>query len=803
VHLVRTRPSDGPPVGPAAPTAFLVGLLTSRSGPVAGLACLVGLAAGLAGLSMTVGLDERGWVVGLVVGLAGSALLTRSMARRAVVVLGPGDRVTAVRAVLVGCVTALSVGNVGGTAPLVTLAAVALVLDAVDGRVARRTSTVSAFGARFDLEVDAFLILVLSVLVAGDLGWTTGGWVLVIGLARYAFVVAGWVLPWLRRTAPPRPWCKVVAAVQGVALTVAAADVLPDRVVLVLLAASLGLLVESFGRETVWLVRHRHDSGALAADNLDGPLVLTGLAVLVVWFALVAPDQVLLLTPGSFVRLPLEAVALVALALVLPPRPRRVVAGLVGVVLGLLTIVKVFDMGFFVVLDRPFDTVIDWRYLGSAIGVVYDSAGLPAAVVAVSAATLLATAVLVLLPLAVVRLSGVVSRHRSVSVQGAVSVSAVWVVVAALGVQASADVPLASTSLSSYAYGQVSRIPSEIADQKAFERAAASDPLRGVPAADQLTGLRGKDVVLAFVESYGRVAVQGSSFSPGVDAVLDSSTAELRAAGFSMRSAFLTSPTFGAVSWLAHSTLQSGLWVDSQQRYDAIVTSRRLTLSDVFRSAGWRTVGDVPANTHDWPQGRFYHYDHVYDSRNVGYRGPRFGYPTMPDQYTLDALQRLELAPTHRRPVLAEVDLLSSHAPWSRTPHLVDQASVGDGSVFDGMPAGLPSEKQVWTSPDRVRAAYGASIQYTLTALVTFLKTYATDNTVLVMLGDHQPATVVSGQDSGHDVPVTIIAKDPAVLQRISSWSWQDGMHPSPAAPVWRMDQFRDRFLSAYGSITR
>ena len=106
---------------------------------------------------------------------------------------------------------------------LVALATVALVLDAVDGRVARRTGTASPLGARFDGEVDAFLIVALSVYVAR----TVGAWVLAIGAARYAFLVAEWLLPWMRAPLPPRYWRKVVAATQGIALTVAAADVLP------------------------------------------------------------------------------------------------------------------------------------------------------------------------------------------------------------------------------------------------------------------------------------------------------------------------------------------------------------------------------------------------------------------------------------------------------------------------------------------------------------------------------------------------------------------------------------------------
>jgi hypothetical protein len=523
------------------------------------------------------------------------------------------------------------------------------------------------------------------------------------------------------------------------------------------------------------------------------------LAFVLLWVALTAPDEISRLTPGAFAQIPLEGLLLVTLVLVLPPRARRITAVVAGVVVGLLTIIKIFDMGFFEVLDRPFDSVIDWRYLGSAVGVVDDSAGRTAAIGVVVAVVLLSLAILVLMPWSALRLTRTVTRHPDGSWRVVGALGAVWVVCAVLGVHVTHGVPIASTGTADYAYGQVSRIPSEIRDQHAFARAAANDPLGKVPADNLLTSLRGKDVIFAFVESYGRVAVQDSSFSPGVNAVLDSGTRRLQAAGFSSRSAFLTSPTFGAVSWLAHSTLQSGLWVDSQQRYDALVTSNRLTLSDAFKRAGWRTVGDIPANTHDWPQGSFYHYDQLYDSRNVGYAGPRFGYPTMPDQYTLDAFHRLELSKTHRRPVMAEIDLVSSHAPWSRTPHMTDWDRVGDGSIFHGMPEQAPSEKEVWRSPQSVRAAYGQSIEYSLTALISFVQTYADDDLVLVLLGDHQPATIVSGHGASRDVPITIIAHDPAVMNRISSWGWQDGMRPDPQATVWPMDTFRDRFLAAYG----
>lgn len=770
---------------------------TVQSGPVVGPIALLTL---LGALAATVGLSGLGWVAGIGSGVVTYAALARAVVRTGAVSLGPADRVTLTRATLVSGVGALVADSFTGPASvmvLVTLAAVALALDAVDGWVARRTHTASALGARFDMEVDAFLILVLSVYVAGSIG----AWMLAIGAARYAFVAAGWLLPWLRGAMPQSYWRKLVAAVQGVVLTFSAADVLPRSVAEAALGAALALLMVSFGSEAWYLWRHRlgEPGPDVRRVRTVAAVMTSALAGLLVWIALLAPNEIGRLTPGAFVRIPLEGLPLVILALVLPPRGRRIAAATFGVVLGALTINKILDMGFIEVLDRPFDSIVDWRYLGSAVGVVDNSIGRAAAIGVVAAACLLSLAILILMPWAVLRFTRTIARHPQRSWRAGAAGGTVWILCAAFGVHAGPGVPIASVDTADYAYGQVSRIPSEIRDQRIFARAAVNDPLRNVPADKLLTGLRGKDVIFAFVESYGRIAVQGSSFSRGVSSVLASGTQRLHASGFSARSAFLTSPTFGAVSWLAHSTLQSGLWVDSQQRYDALVTSNRHTLSHTFKRAGWRTVGDVPANTHHWPQGAFYDYDKIYDSRNVGYAGPRFGYPTMPDQYTLDAFHRLELSTSHRKPVMAEIDLISSHAPWSRTPHMIDQSKVGDGSVFQGMPERSPSEKTVWRSPRSVRDAYAESIRYSLDALFTFVQTYGDDNLVLIVLGDHQPATIVSGRGASHDVPISIIARDPAVLDRTAGWGWQDGMTPDPHAPVWRMDAFRDRFLSAYG----
>ncbi len=234
-----------------------------RTQPAIGLTGQVIL---LAVLAMTTGMAAQAWAAGLSYGLVTCLALSGGLRRAGTSRLGPAGWVTLTRATLVGCVLALTVGSFRGPDPvalLVAIAAVALVLDAVDGLVARRTRTESRLGARFDMEVDAFLILVLSVYVAR----TLGPWVVGIGAMRYAYVVAGWVLPCLRGPVPPRYWRKVVAAIQGIVLTVAASGLFPTPLSVFAVAAALALLMESFGRDVVWQWRNRRrmTTGAAAS----------------------------------------------------------------------------------------------------------------------------------------------------------------------------------------------------------------------------------------------------------------------------------------------------------------------------------------------------------------------------------------------------------------------------------------------------------------------------------------------------------------------------------------------------------
>ena len=586
---------------------------------------LAGLGALMAALAWGVGLTPLGWVVGVLCGLVPTVAVARS--RRGP---GPGrpaagarptpraDLVTLTRALLASGVAALVADSfVRPSAPavLVALTAVALGLDAVDGWVARRTGTASTFGARFDGETDAFLILVLSVHAASRYGV----WVLALGAVRYAFWLAGRACPWLRAALPPRYWRKVVTAVVGVVLATAASDLVPHGVVASALVVAAVLLAESFGRDVVWLWRHRLDAPAEPLDPVPSPPARTQgprrrvigpavdlLALLLVWVVLLAPTELPAVTPAVLLRVPVEALAMGVIALALPARPRRTVAVVVGLLLALVMVVKLLDLGFFAALGRPFNPLTDLGLFGPVFALTRDTIGRVAGDVVGVTAVLVVVALLVGVPLSLRRVTSLTVRNR----------------------RRSATV--------------------------------------------------------------------------------------------------LTSPTFGGHSWLAHSTLQSGLWVSDEGRYGRLLGSDRMTLSRFFHRAGWRTVAVQPSDGEPWPQGRsFYRFDRIYDGPQLGYHGPRFGFSTMPDQFALEALHRRVLAPT-RRPVFAQIELASSHTPWAPLPRLVDWDRLGDGTVFGPIRDRAQGVRQLWDHRELVPRAYARSIRYTLTALIQFVRRYGT-----------------------------------------------------------------------------
>lgn len=527
-----------------------------------------------------------------------------------------------------------------------------------------------------------------------------------------------------------------------------------------------------------------------------GTTVLAGVLVL---FALLMPNRLERLNPSAFLRIPAEGVLLAGLLLALPPRPRRIMAVVSGVFLGLLTILKFVDMGFYQVLARPFDLVLDWILLDDATDFLRESFGRTGQVLAVVAVIVLFAAVLVLTTLAMVRLTNLMVRHRPAAARTTLVLGTAWITCVTLSVQV-AGTQVATKGNAEFLGNRVEQVRAGLRDARVFQQQAAVDAFAKTPPDQLLTGLRGKDVLFTFIESYGRVAIDDPAMAPQIDAVLKEGTRSLDAAGFASRSAWLRSPITGAGSWLAHSTFLSGLWIKNQQRYRSLTTSDRMTLTNYFGKTGaWRTVGVVPGVRRAWPEGKFFGLDHIYDSEHLGYHGPYFSWTPVPDQFSMEAFERLEHGRKNRQPIMAEIILASSHNPWAPVARMIDWNDLGDGSVFHEIKKDGKDPKEVWKNPESVRTEYRRAIEYSLRSTTEWVERYGDENTVLVFLGDHQPVPTVTAGDRSKDVPITIVARDKKVLDRIADWGWTDGLKPAPDGPRWGMDAFRDRFMTAYG----
>ena len=528
-------------------------------------------------------------------------------------------------------------------------------------------------------------------------------------------------------------------------------------------------------------------------------VVLSVAAFLLVYVAAVLPRELDQVTPLALLRIPVELIAGVGLLLLLPPRIRLVAAAVGGAVLGVLTLLKAFDMGFQSVLGRPFDPVFDWVLIGNAQEFLQGSYGPTGALVAAVAAIVLAVVVIVALALAARRIARAVGRHRRAAARAVAVLAVAWVAVLAVGAQLVEPVPVASRSAAALAYEKVRQVPASLRDERVFAEQAAVDAFGATPPADLLTALSGKDVVLTFIESYGRNAVEDPRYAPVIAPLLDAGTARLAAAGYGARSGWLTSPLAGGGSWMAHATFVSGLKVDNQNRYRSLVSGDRRTLTSMFGDAGWETTNVMPGTNRAWPEGAFFGFDRVHDARTLGYKGPNFAWSPMPDQYALSMFERLEHGRTDRGPLMAQLELTSSHVPWAPYPRPAPWEAVGDGSVFAPQVEGGEPPEEIWKDDDRLREAYRDATAYSLETLISYVERYGDDDLVLVFLGDHQPASNITGDDASHDVPITIVAKDPAVLDKIAGWQWAEGLRPGPQTPVWPMEAFRDRFLTAFG----
>ena len=447
---------------------------------------------------------------------------------------------------------------------------------------------------------------------------------------------------------------------------------------------------------------------------------LTVLAALLVWVALVAPYEPQDVTLNGFLRIPLEGLVLIAVAAVLPRTPRRILAVTCGLVLAVVVVLKVINYEMFTLYDRPYDPLGDTSQLGNGIETLRSLVGGTETKLIEVGAVVGTIGLVIVLTLSMLRLTRVAADNRRWALRAVMGLGAVWALCWLLGAQLISHAPIASTLSAGLLVDEINAVRADIHDRSVFAAEIKHDPMASTPTNRLLTALRGKDVLLVFVEAYGQQAVEGRSFSPEVDAALAEGNKRLQSAGFSSRSGFLD---LGDVRrhQLAGALEPPGGTLGRQPGpLQPAAVGQALHARRRVQAAGWRTVDEDPSNDRPWPQGKaFYHWDAIYNRYQLGYHGPTFTYASMPDQYIFSALNRLELAKPHRQPLFAEVTTVSSHMPWNRIPEEVGWNQVGNGSIYNRNPM-IHETGAFWSNPARVQAAYGVSIVYALNTLTSY-----------------------------------------------------------------------------------
>ncbi|WP_235937827.1 sulfatase [Pseudoroseicyclus tamaricis] len=526
-------------------------------------------------------------------------------------------------------------------------------------------------------------------------------------------------------------------------------------------------------------------------------------AAAVLFLVLIQPNHPAAMTWGALKLFPLELPAILLGLLALPSRATvtRVIRVVLVAILAFLALLKAADYATQLAYGRSFNPVVDLHLLPAAWRLGSGAVGIPLAALALLAALAVIVAVTWLLWWA----TGVWSRASlpgaALRAAGAVgAVAATLVVVAEVGDRRGLwDLPVDppgtafTARVAAERVAQIRRTAGQLAE---FAAAARSDPYGD--GGDLFGRLAGRDVLILFVESYGRASIDVPLYAETHVATMEAAAARMEEAGLAMRSGWLTAPMRGGQSWLAHASVSSGLWTPDQTRYRAMLASPRRTLFHLAREAGFHTAAVMPAISYDWPEGDLMGFEDILDSTELGYRGPPFNWVTMPDQYTLTAFDRAFRAEPveERRPLFAQIALISSHAPFTPIPAMIPWEDVGDGSVYapyDG--AGDPPEV-VWRDRDYLREQYSKAIDYALSAAFSYAERTAPEGPLIIILGDHQTADWISLSDS-YDVPIHVIGP-PEALAPMEEWGWTEGLVPSGNVEPWRMDEFRNRFIAAY-----
>lgn len=326
----------------------------------------------------------------------------------------------------------------------------------------------------------------------------------------------------------------------------------------------------------------------------------------------------------------------------------------------------------------------------------------------------------------------------------------------------------------------------------AVQMAAARIPRFDMP----LKELRGNDVYLFLIESYGYTLFSHPRHTGLFKPIAGRFAATLEKDGFHMVSHCLRSSTFGGASWLAFGTLESGVWVSNQIRYNFLLNSEVQPLAGYFNQAGYRTVSVMPGTTFPWPEGEYFSYVRSYYAKDLNYRGPAFGWSPMPDQFVLDTIYRKEVR-QRKQPLFIRYVLISSHAPFHHQPaYIEDWEQIGDGAIYHkAEPVTFPIN---WPDLTHATDAYLRAVDYELKVLSNYLTRFIEGDSLIIIMGDHQPNAQITGENAPWLVPVHVISRNRSLLEPFKQMGYKPGMTPRNPPPYKGMDTFMSDFLTAF-----
>lgn len=310
-----------------------------------------------------------------------------------------------------------------------------------------------------------------------------------------------------------------------------------------------------------------------------------------------------------------------------------------------------------------------------------------------------------------------------------------------------------------------------------------------------LSELRGANVLLIFVESYGETVLSYDQYRQPVLRAYERWDSSLRPLGFNIASHVLESPTVGGYSWLAHITLATGIKVTDQVRYKRLYQMRPKTIVHYFKEAGYQTLLVQPATMRD-PGDIIYPFSHHRYSWEFGYRGRNFSWAPMPDQFVMDWIRRNEIDETDA-PLFVEYNLVSGHMPWNnQAPIVEDWEQIGDGSMYRDM-AGIRFNTD-WSNLTHAHEAYLTAMLYDLEVLRQYITKFVRDDTLLIILGDHQPVGEVTGNTESRGAPIHVVSKNPRFTEKFVARGYNRGMRPENRRPYPGMELFMSQFIEDF-----